>query len=146
MAQKPATYMTFGTDESDQEILKYIKEAGVSLIVRDIKEQPLSVEELDTLFGHNPLTYFINQAADEYSKLGLDKKVPERAEMLKLLAEHPELLRHPIIKTVRLLTVGSNKDMIAQILQINRNGDKSSEVANGNRSGRIHRRSLPSRK
>lgn len=146
MAQKLPTYMIYGTDESDQEILKYIEDAGVRLIVRDIKEKPLSAAELDSLFGHNPLTYFVNQASEEYSRLGLDKELPERAEMLKLLAEHPELLRHPIIKTVRLLTVGTNKEKIAQILQFNRNGDKASEVANGNRSGRIHRRSLPSRK
>jgi hypothetical protein len=65
--------------------------------------------------------------------------------MLTLMAANPEIIRRPLIKNTRLLTVGCNKDRIAEMLQISRNGEPSEEVS-GNRGGsRITRRVLPSR-
>ena len=146
MPQKTATFFSCEKDEACDELRKYIEDAGIRLIVRDLEKSPMSVRELDQLFGHNPLTYFINPAAEEYARLGLDNELPERGELLQLMADNPGLLRRPIIKTVRLLTVGWNKEKIAEMLQINRNGDGQDEVPDGNRGGKITRRSLPARK
>jgi regulatory protein spx len=145
MAQKTATYYGYGEEDQCAEVCKLIEDAGIHLHRRDMAKFPLSARELDGLLGHNPLTYFINPAAKEYEKLGLDKKRPERAEMLEILAENPELLRRPIIKSSRLVTVGCNKEKISEMLQISRNGSQIDEP-NGNRGGRITRRSLPSKK
>ncbi len=145
MPQKTATFMTCGTDERCDDIRQFIEDAGIQLTIRNLKENPLSVRELVLLYGHNPLTYFINPASEEYSKLGLDRQVPERNELLKLMSENPGLLRCPIVKTIRLVTVGCNKEKVAIMLQISRNGDQPQET-DGNRGRRITRRSLAPRK
>ena len=145
MPQKSATYIGFTADDNGKEIRQLIQDAGIQLDIRDIEKNPLSVRELDDLFGHNPLTYFVNPASKEYTKLGLDGRQPERQEMLEMMAENPGLIRAPIIKTIRLLTAGCNKEKISEMLQISRNGNQA-EDTNGNRERRITRRSLPSRK
>ena len=145
MAQKTATYISIGEEDQCSELRKLIEDAGIHLDVRDLAKDPMSPRELGALFGHNPLKYFINPAATEYKKLDLDQRQPERQELLEILAENPGLLKRPIIKTSRLVTVGCNMDNISDMLQISRNGGQSDEV-NGNRDRRITRRSLPSRK
>lgn len=145
MAQKTATYFGFGEDDQCVEVRNLIEGAGIRLYVRDMKKDPLSSRELGELFGHNPIAYFVNQAAKEFESLGLDKQLPERPEMLEILAANPGLIKQPIIKAARLVTVGCNKENISLMLQINRNGNQNEEV-NGNRGGRITRRSLPSKK
>ena len=144
MPQKTATYYSYGDEDQCTDVRKFIEDAGIHLERRDLAKNPLSVREMDSLFGHNPLTYFINSAAQEYKKLGLDKQPLQRQEMLELLAENQRLLRRPIIKASRLITVGCNKEKISEMLQISRNGNQIEEI-NGNR-GRITRRALPSRK
>ena len=145
MAQKTATYYGYGDEDQCADLRQFIEDAGIHLLKRDMSKDPLSARELDQLFGHNPLTYFVNPAAAEYTELGLDKQLPERQELLSILAANPGLLRHPIVKSGRLVTVGCNKDKISEMLQISRNGNQIEEV-NGNRGGRITRRSLPARK
>ncbi len=145
MSQKCVTYIIYGSDERCDDIRRFIEDAGIRLDVRDMKDRPLSADELDLLFGHNPLTYFVNPASIEFSKLGLEVKLPARADLLELMSKHPGLLRRPIIKTIRLVTAGYNKEKIAEMLQISRNGERADDV-NGNRPGRITRRALPSRK
>ena len=145
MPQKDAIFMTCGTDERCDDIRKFIEDAGIRMTIRNIKEEPLSVRELVLLFGHNPLSYFINPASEEYSKLGLDRQLPERDDLLKLMADNPGLLRVPIIKTVRLVIVGCNREKVAEMLQISRNGDQPQDTE-VNRGRRITRRSLAPRK
>jgi len=145
MPQKAVTYIGFGDDVQCTEVRKFIEDAGIHLSFRDLAKTPLSVRELDLLFGHNPITYFVNPAAKEYKKLGLDKQLPERQEMLEILADNPGLLRYPIIKSSRLLTVGCNKEKISEMLQIGRNGNQVNETS-GNRGGKINRRALPAKR
>lgn len=144
MPQKTATYIGFGDDNQCTEICKLIEDAGIQLNIRDMDKDPLSVRELVFLFGHNPLTYFVNPTAKEYKKLGLDKRQPERQEMLEIIADNPGILKYPIIKTSRLLTVGCNKEKISEMFQLGRNGNQNNEIS-GNRGGKINRRSLSKR-
>ncbi|MCD6248714.1 MAG: hypothetical protein J7J98_00105 [candidate division Zixibacteria bacterium] len=144
MPQKIATYIGFGDDNQCTEIRKFIEDAGIRLNFRDMAKDPLSVRELDLLLGHNPLTYFVNPTAKEYKKQGFDKQQPERQEMLEIIADNPGLLKYPIIKTARLLTVGCNKEKISEMFQIDRNGNQNNEIS-GNRGGKINRRSLSKR-
>ncbi len=125
MALKRADYMTYGDDRQCDEIREFIEKAGVLLIVRDMKTNPLTVRELDQLFGHIPLTHFLDMTSPSFKKHGLDNGLPDRDTLLKLMAEDPALIRRPIIRTTRLLTVGSDREKISQMLQLG-------ESANGN--------------
>ncbi len=153
MPQKSATFITYGKDDRCDEVRKFIEDAGVRVILRDLGVRPFSIEELDLMFGHNPMSYFLNTASSEYTKFGLDQKMPERRELLQIIAQNPGLLRRPIVRNARLLTVGCNKEKIAEMLQINANGEPMTEAEehkNERRpeqrsSHKIPRRSLPER-
>jgi regulatory protein spx len=145
MPQKRARYLTYGIDERCEELRKYIEDSGIHLLVRDMKTDPLSVDELKSLFGHVSVTHFLNPASEAYSEKGLDKALPERDELFRLMAEDPTLIRRPVIKSVRLLTAGADKKKIAEMLQINANGE-ALEVKQHDRQPRVNRRAMASGK
>jgi len=145
MAEKRAKYLTYGKDERCDEIRKFIEDAGIRLLVRDMKTDPLSVDELKNLLGHISLIHFLNPASEAYSKKGLDKGLPERDEVFRMMAEDPSLIRRPIIKTVRLITAGCDKKKISEMLQINDNGE-AIEIRINDRQPRNNRRAVASGK
>ena len=122
MALKRARFYTTDKDERCLDARKFIEEAGVSLEVRDIERNPLSFDELSALYGYCDLSHFVDQMSDAYAKHGLDKKLPERDELLELMASDHSLIRRPIIKSTRLMMVGCDKKKIAEMLQIGQNG------------------------
>lgn len=128
MAQKSVIYMTYDNDERCTEILKYIGDAGIMVKARDLKKDPMSEIELGRLFGHVPFNHFLNQASPSYQEAKLDQGLPERQEMLQMIAKDPTLLRRPIISTSRMFVVGCDKKKIAEMLQINRNGTVSPDT------------------
>ncbi|MBU0983084.1 MAG: hypothetical protein KKA42_04390 [candidate division Zixibacteria bacterium] len=135
MAQKRATYYVYGSDDTCLDIQKYIEDAGVILSVRDMKKDPLTEAELDRLLGHLPLNHFINPISPGFKARGLDAAIPDREDMFRILAEDPSLLRRPILKTVRLLTVGCDKKKIAEMLQFGRENDTGPHENHGRRNG-----------
>ncbi len=127
MAQRRASFMTYGDDEQCNEIRKFIEEAGILLTVRDMKSDPLSVTELNKLLGHIPVTHFLNQVSPSFAKKGLDKGIPEREEVIRMIAEDPSLLRRPIVKTTRLIMAGCDKKKLTEMLQLNQNSNVVNE-------------------
>jgi len=125
MAPKHAQFFTYGNDGRCHETKDFIEEAGVLLQVRDLEKQPLSYAELDKLIGHVKIDHFLDKLSDGYRKHRFHDGLPEREEVLRLLAEDNSMLRKPIIKTVRLLTVGCDKQRITDMLQLGQNGDES---------------------
>ncbi len=122
MAPKMATFYSYGDDSACSEVRKFIQDAGVLLNVRDLSQSPLTEIELNRLIGHINIHHFLNPLSDTYGKHNMDDSLPPRSELLKLMAEDYTLLRRPIIKTARLMTVGCDRKKIAEILQISMNG------------------------
>ncbi len=122
MAPRRAIYMTYGNDGYCSEARKFIEDAGVLLDVRDLGEKPLTEEELSQLVGHLEITHFLNTLSESYSKYRLDKRLPERHQIIKLMAQDYTLLKRPIVRSARLVTVGCDKRKIAEMLQINPDG------------------------
>ncbi|UCD64489.1 MAG: hypothetical protein JSW34_03380 [Candidatus Zixiibacteriota bacterium] len=138
MAPKRAKFYSYGDDAMCVEIKDFIEKAGVLLEIRDIGEKPLSLDELNHLFGHIDIRHFLNTFSDAYAKYRLDKNLPPRDKVLELMAQDHTLIRRPIIQTSRLLTVGCNKKRVAEMLQLGVNGSEPREdrVSEGNRGGR----------
>lgn len=134
MAVKYAKYISYGNDEQCIEMIKFIEEAGVKLEVRDMEKQPLSADELATMLGHLEARHFLNPASDSFEKHKLAENMPPRHELVKLIAEDYTLLKRPIIKTARLLTVGCDKQKISEMLRLNGEGE-SNQNPNFNRRG-----------
>ncbi|MCP4685792.1 MAG: hypothetical protein GY867_10160 [bacterium] len=145
MPEKRAKYWTYGKDERCDEMRKFIEDAGIRLLVRDMKTDPPSADELRSIMGHVSLTHFLNSASEAYAEKGLDKALPERDEIFRMMAEDPSLIRRPLIKTIRLVTAGCDKKKISEMLQINANGE-AIEVKMNDRQPRVNRRAVSSGK
>ncbi|HWR83386.1 MAG TPA: ArsC/Spx/MgsR family protein [Candidatus Deferrimicrobium sp.] len=146
MAPKRAQYLTYGEDDICAETRKFIEGAGVLLDVRDMSKHPLSEYELSTLIGHMEITHFLNPLSDSYEKFRLDKHLPSREDIIRLMAKDHTLIRRPIIRAARLITVGCDKRKISEMLQIGPDGQKlednsASNVSNRSRKPAHHRQS-----
>jgi arsenate reductase-like glutaredoxin family protein len=133
MSLKRATFYTYNNDSACNDIKNYIEEAGVVLNIRDLEKQPFSSDELTKLMGHINLNHFVNKMSSSYSKINSDNGKLDRNHAIELILEDPSLLRVPIVKSTRLMTVGCDKKKIAEMLQISINGkSKSVEESKAN--------------
>lgn len=132
MAPKRATFISYGTEDKCLETRRFIENAGIILEVRDLLKQPFTEDEAFRLLGNWDLMMFLNPASEAFEKHGLDQKMPDRHEVARLIAADPTLLRRPIIKNARLMTIGCDKRKISEMLQISMNGKSSDDDGNGN--------------
>jgi len=143
MTLKRVKYVTYDENEQCLDIRKLIEETGIKLDIRDIKKDPLTEDELYALIGHFEISHFLNPMSDSYKKNGFDKKLPDRAELVKAILKDYTLLRRPIIRNLRLFTVGCNKQAIIDMLQISRNG-KNNEHPDNHFNQHYNRRAVVS--
>lgn len=64
---------------------------------RDIGKHPPSPAELDRLIGKRDYREFLNPRNELYRERDMKTKPPARAQALKLMSEHPNLIRRPIL-------------------------------------------------
>lgn len=135
MAPKRARFYTYGDDTRCSEIKKYIEDAGILLDVRDLSKNPLSRYELSDLVGHLNIDHFLNPMSESFVKHNLDEHQLKREELIELMAQDYTLIRRPIIVSSRLITIGCDKKKIAEMLQINSNGQVEQTIPDnrGNR-------------
>ena len=74
-----------------------MQEKGIALEFRDLNKERLTVEELDQLIGERDYREFLNSRNELYRKRNMKKRVPSRAEALKLMAAEPNLIRRPVV-------------------------------------------------
>jgi Spx/MgsR family transcriptional regulator len=64
---------------------------------RDLDKQHLSESELDTLIGKRNHQDFLNSRNELYRQRNMSEHPPSRAEAIKLMAQHPNLIRRPML-------------------------------------------------
>jgi Spx/MgsR family transcriptional regulator len=64
---------------------------------RELNASPLTVAELEALIGSRDHKDFLNTRNELYRERGMKKDPPERAAALKLMSEHPNLIRRPVL-------------------------------------------------
>jgi arsenate reductase-like glutaredoxin family protein len=74
-------------------------ERGVPLRERNIGAHPLTVEELDELIGDRPVTEFLHPGSDLYRERKMAENPPSREEAIRLMAEDPNLILRPVIRS-----------------------------------------------
>jgi len=131
MAPKRATYITYGNDERCVETRRFLENAGIDIEFRDLLVKPLSEDEAYRLIGNWDIHHLLNPASESYQRHGFDQQVPTRMELAKLISTDPTLLRRPIIRNARLMTIGCDKRKIAEMFQISMNGKGAEDDANG---------------
>ena len=104
------------------EVREFLQQQDVRLLIHDIQKNPLNVEEINRLFRHFNLRQFLNSSSKVYSKRRLDSFLPERDELVKMMAEDNDLIKRPVVLAGRLMVVGPNRAKIIEMLQIKSNG------------------------
>jgi Spx/MgsR family transcriptional regulator len=64
---------------------------------RDLDKQRLSESELDELIGKRNHQDFLNSRNELYRQRNMSELPPSRAEAIKLMAQHPNLIRRPML-------------------------------------------------
>ena len=83
-----------------------LREKGVSFKEIDLNKG-LSVAELESLIGDRDYRDFLNTRNELYRERNMKEDTPPRAEALKLMSEHPNLIKRPILVDGKKITLGS---------------------------------------
>ena len=75
---------------------------------RDLDKQSLSESELDQLIGKRDYKEFLNSRNELFRARQMAKHPPTRAEALKLMAKHPNLIRRPLLIRGSQIIIGFN--------------------------------------
>jgi arsenate reductase-like glutaredoxin family protein len=83
-----------------------LRERGARFEEVDLN-QGLTVAELEALIGNRDYREFLNSRNELYRERGMKTNPPPRAEALKLMSEHPNLIRRPILVEGSKILLGS---------------------------------------
>ena len=66
---------------------------------RNLASQPLTAAELDALIGDRPVTEFLHPGSTLYRERNMADHPPDREEAIRLMAEDPNLILRPVIRS-----------------------------------------------
>jgi len=119
-----------------EEILRFLEDNGVTVSARDIGKQPLTKNELASIVGHLNPKHYVNPGSPAFAEHNMDEKLPPREELFEIIEQSPDLLRYPIVVTGRLMTIGSNRRQLVDMLQLNVGRDAIDSSNGGSRNSR----------
>jgi arsenate reductase len=73
-----------------------LRDKGVEFEAVDLNKG-LSTEELDKLIGKRDYRLFLNPRNELYRERGMKDNPPAREEAIRLMSEHPNLIKRPIL-------------------------------------------------
>jgi arsenate reductase (glutaredoxin) len=76
----------------------------------------LTVEELDGLIGKRDYRLFLNPRNELYRERGMKENPPPRDQALRLMSEHPNLIKRPIVVKGREIVLGFDERAISDLL------------------------------
>ena len=84
-------------------------------------KRPISIrdspsQELDRLIGQRDYKMFLNSRNELYRERGMKENPPSRAEALRLMSEHPNLIKRPILVRGSRIVVGFDEAAIADLM------------------------------
>ena len=79
----------------------------------------LSESEIDKLIGSRDYQQFLNTRNELYRERNMKEKPPSRAEAIRLMAAHPNLIRRPILVKGSKIALGFDE---AQFENVSQNG------------------------
>jgi len=92
-----------------------LQEKGIEMEFRDLDKNRLTVEELDRLIGDRDYREFLNSRNELYRERNMKERPPSRAEALKLMAAHPNLIRRPVVIAGKEIILGYDEPKLKAI-------------------------------
>lgn len=84
------------------------------MIERDYAKKPLTAEEIEMIFGDNPIPPFLNTRHAIYKERGFDRQLPARDELINLIITEPNLIRRPILRRGDAVVIGFDKEAMSK--------------------------------
>ena len=75
----------------------------------------LTVEELEQLIGQRDYKQFLNSRNELYRERNMKEHPPSRAEALRLMSEHPNLVKRPILVKGKQVVLGFDQEEMAKL-------------------------------
>ena len=91
-----------------------LEEKGVAMNRIDLNNG-LSVEELDRLIGDRDYKLFLNTRNILYREGDMKRNPPNRAAALRLMSEHPNLVKRPVTVAGRRIILGFAPDELTAL-------------------------------
>ncbi len=88
---------------------KWLVENNVKVAEIDLN-QGLSEAELDALIGKRDYTKFLNFRNELYRERKMKTNPPPRAEAIRLMSQHPNLIRRPILTHGSKIALGFDEN------------------------------------
>jgi len=93
---------------------KWLQEQGVKVQEVDLN-QGLSEHDLDALIGTRDYLKFLNFRNELYPERKMKTNPPSRAEAIKLMSQHPNLIRRPILVQGSKIALGFDEDQFRDL-------------------------------
>jgi arsenate reductase (glutaredoxin) len=91
-----------------------LRERSIAFEEIDLNKK-LGVEQLDKLIGERDYQMFLNSRNELYRERGMKQNPPSRQEALRLMSEHPNLIKRPIFVKGRQIVLGFDEKAIAEL-------------------------------
>lgn len=87
------------------------------MIERDYSKKHLTSDEIETIFGKDPLPQFLNTRHAVYKERGLAGALPIRNELIDLIISEPNLIRRPVTRLGSKVVIGFDKDGMRSLVE-----------------------------
>jgi arsenate reductase (glutaredoxin) len=95
----------------------YLRKRGARLELRSLDEEPLCVAELEQMIGERDFLPFLNSRNEIYRSRKMKDRPPGRQEAIRLMAQHPNLIRRPVVIRGQRLVLGYDEDAYLDLLK-----------------------------
>jgi len=75
----------------------------------------LSAAELDTLIGDRDYKLFLNSRNEIYRQRDMKNNPPSRAEVIRMMAAEPNLIRRPLVIRGKKISLGFDENSLREI-------------------------------
>jgi Spx/MgsR family transcriptional regulator len=107
--QKPSC----STCRKAKELLEIL---GADFELRSLDADPLSEVELDALIGTRDYQQFLNPRNELYREKNMKEKPPTRAQAIRLMAKHPNLIRRPVVVRDEQVVLGFDEAAFKKLM------------------------------
>jgi Spx/MgsR family transcriptional regulator len=91
-----------------------LREQGATFQEVDLN-RGLSEAEIDKLIGARDYRQFLNTRNQVYRERGMKQNPPSRADALRLMSQHPNLIKRPILVQGARVVLGCDEEAIGAI-------------------------------
>ncbi len=92
-----------------------LREKGAAFEETDLNKK-LTVAQLEKLIGKRDYRTFLNSRNELYRERGMKENPPPRAEALRLMSEHPNLIKRPILVRGDEIVLGFDEAAISSLI------------------------------